>query len=172
MGGVTSTTTTTQSSTTEVAVSCDADNGVDHYVYADPDEDMVAKESHPSTATATATTMIETTAGTEDTGTSCEMGTSYEPPTETQDESTNRLMRIFEREMQLGPSLGAHIPSFISEGLAQLRSVPEGTLDMAQEAQASEEQKGEKTEPKKCDGRISKQSEKVNIQFERYYRQL
>ena len=46
------------------------------------------------------------------------MGTSYEPPEESKEDDSQRMMRIFEQEMKLGPSLGAHIPSFIAEGLA------------------------------------------------------
>lgn len=38
------------------------------------------------------------------------------------------MMRIFEQEMTLGPNIGAHIPSYIAEGLAQLRNVPASTF--------------------------------------------
>ena len=52
------------------------------------------------------------------------MGTSYEPPEEAKESSGDRLARIFEEEFRLGSNLNAHIPGFIAEGLAQLRSAP------------------------------------------------
>ena len=58
-----------------------------------------------------------------------EISTSYDPPEESKEDSSDRMMRMFEQEMGLGPSLGAHIPSFIAEGLAQLRSAPAGHFD-------------------------------------------
>ena len=39
----------------------------------------------------------------------CDMG---------EENSTDRLMREFEREMLLGPNLSNHIPDFIAKGLA------------------------------------------------------
>ena len=83
------------------------------------------------------------------------MGTSYDPPEEVKESSSERMMRIFEQEMSLGPDLGSHLPGFIAEGLAQLRRAPEGTFDneppVKQEASEGEETK---EVSKKSDGRI------------------
>ena len=57
------------------------------------------------------------------------MGTSYEPPEEAKESSGDRLARIFEEEFRLGSNLNSHIPGFIAEGLAQLRSAPLGAFD-------------------------------------------
>ena len=108
------------------------------------------------------------------------------------------MMRMFEQEMGLGPSLGAHIPSFIAEGLAQLRSAPAGHFDTKEPVKKEfSEARKENSQPdegeadnfvatleekkeaeanvykkQKDDGRINGQGQKRNIQFERYYRQL
>lgn len=100
--------------------------------------------------------------------------------------------------MRLGPSLHAHIPAFIADGLKALRtsfSKTGASTDAAASDKAealpvemtgeeemtleteTEESKGEETKDatqsgRKDDGRIKDKSQKRNIQFERYYRQL
>lgn len=46
------------------------------------------------------------------------METIRELPDETKEGRSERLVRIFEEEMRLGPNLNSHIPSFIADGLA------------------------------------------------------
>ena len=46
------------------------------------------------------------------------------PHLENKENAGERMMRIFEEEMLLGPNINNHIPSFIAEGLAQLKSLP------------------------------------------------
>ena len=53
------------------------------------------------------------------------MGTSTDAPSD--GDSGERMMKIFEEEMRLGPNLNNHIPAFIAEGLAMLRTIPTTT---------------------------------------------
>ena len=58
-----------------------------------------------------------------ETGTANEVGTSYDPPAESSINTTERLVKIFEREILLGSNIKNHIPDYIMAGLEQLRSV-------------------------------------------------
>jgi len=101
-------------STVEVSVSCDAGTGVDHFVYADPSEDKVVGDLYKTPLLKIEESKTE--------GVSCEIGTSYDPPAvEVNAGSSEQLFKLFEREMRLGPSISEHIPSFIADGLDQLR---------------------------------------------------
>jgi len=69
-------------------VACSPEDGADHYVYADPSADKAVGDLYETSETK----QIET-----GTSSSCEMGTSYDPPEESKDQDTvSDMMKVFE----------------------------------------------------------------------------
>lgn len=70
-------------------MACSPEDGADHYVYADPGADKAVGDLYETEETKQ---MIET-----GTSSSCEMGTSYEPPEESKEQDTvTDMMKVFE----------------------------------------------------------------------------
>ena len=98
-----------------------------------------------------------------ETVTACEMATSYDPPALSPEETTARMVKIFEQEMRLGSNINNHIPNFILAGLEQLRSIPSfGQVDESEptatpEVDATPETNAPAEEEKKVKGKVTKE---------------
>ena len=120
------------------------------------------------------------------------MGTSYEPPEQDENRAPNpnNMLQILEQEMQKG--FGGGIPAFLKNEVNRMNiaksTKAEKSIEVLEESkeQKNTENKKKKAKnangegweefkdnrPKKDDNRIKSNAEKINIQFERYYKQL